>query len=174
MNRIVHLALKVDDLEKTTKFYEEVFGFWEAETRKTRDHLSRHLTDGEIDFTLIKYDAGTQSAESRAAGDGPCIHHFAIEVEDMDKATEQIKSHGCELISDPGVVPVKFRAPGGTVAELVPVGRYKKPDRTLPAFQYLRMTRNIGDDGTRGFPSATTPGVNVSLQAGVVCSGGRA
>ena len=129
MNRIVHLALKVDDLEKTTKFYEEVFGFWEAETRKTRDHLSRHLTDGEIDFTLIKYDAGTQSAESRAAGDGPCIHHFAIEVEDMDKATEQIKSHGCELISDPGVVPVKFRAPGGTVAELVPVGRYKKPKR---------------------------------------------
>jgi lactoylglutathione lyase len=129
MNRIVHLALKVEDLEKTTKFYEEVFGFWEAETRKTRDHLSRHLTDGEIDFTLIKYDADTQSAESKAAGEGPCIHHFAIEVEDMEKATAQIKSHGCELISDPGVIPVKFRAPGGTVAELVPVGRYKKPAR---------------------------------------------
>ena len=129
MNRIVHLALKVEDLEKTSKFYEEVFGFWEAETRKTRDHLSRHLTDGEIDFTLVKYDAGTQSAESKAAGEGPCIHHFAIEVEDMDKATAQIKSHGCEIISDPGVIPVKFRAPGGTVAELVPVGRYKKPAR---------------------------------------------
>jgi hypothetical protein len=47
----------------------------------------------------------------------------------MEKATAQIKSHGCELISDPGVIPVKFRAPGGTVAELVPVGRYKKPSR---------------------------------------------
>ena len=129
MNRIVHLALKVEDLEKTTKFYEEVFGFWEAETRKTRDHLSRHLTDGEIDFTLIKYDEGTESAESKAAGEGPCIHHFAIEVEDMAKATEQIKSYGCEIISDPGVIPVKFRAPGGTLAELVPIGRYKKPVR---------------------------------------------
>ena len=133
MNRIVHLALKVEDLEKTSKFYEEVFGFWEAETRKTRDHLSRHLTDGEIDFTLIKYDTGTQSAESKAAGEGPCIHHFAIEVEDMEKATAQIKSHGCEMISDPGVIPVKFRAPGGTVAELVPVGRYKKPTRPAKA-----------------------------------------
>ena len=61
MNRIVHLALKVEDLDKTTEFYEKVFGFWEAETRKTRDHLSRHLTDGDIDFTLIKYDEGTQS-----------------------------------------------------------------------------------------------------------------
>jgi lactoylglutathione lyase len=133
MNRIVHLALKVEDLEKTTKFYEEVFGFWEAETRKTRDHLSRHLTDGDIDFTLIKYDAGTQSAESKAAGEGPCIHHFAVEVENMEEATAKIKSYGCQIISDPGVIPVKFRAPGGTVAELVPVGRYKKPARPTKA-----------------------------------------
>ena len=126
MNRIVHLALKVEDLEKTTQFYQNVFGFKEVETKKTRDHVSRHLTDGDLDFTLIKYDAGTQSAESKASGEGPCIHHFAIEVEDVDKYAEEIKKHGCTIISDPGVIPVKFRAPGGTVAELVPVGRYKK------------------------------------------------
>ena len=72
-NRIVHLALKVDDLEKTTEFYQKVFGFRETETRKTRDHLSRHLTDGAIDFSLIKYDEGTQSKESKASGEGPCI-----------------------------------------------------------------------------------------------------
>jgi len=46
MNRIVHLALKVENLEKATQFYEEVFGFKEVETRKTRDHISRHMTDG--------------------------------------------------------------------------------------------------------------------------------
>lgn len=131
MNRIVHLALKVEDLDKTTEFYEKVFGFWEVETRKTRDHLSRHLTDGAIDFTLIKYDAGTQSAESKAAGEGPCIHHFAVEVEDMEKATAEVRGYGCTIISDPGVIPVKFRAPGGTVAEIVPVGRYKKTQRPV-------------------------------------------
>lgn len=125
MNRIVHLALKVEDLDKTTDFYQRVFGFREVETRKTRDHLSRHLTDGAIDFTLIKYDEGTQSAESKASGEGPCIHHFAIEVEDVDAYAAEIKKYGCEIVSDPGVIPVKFRAPGGTVAELVPVGRYK-------------------------------------------------
>lgn len=128
MNRIVHLALKVDDLDKTTEFYQKVFGFREVETRKTRDHLSRHLTDGALDFTLIKYDEGTESAESKASGAGPCIHHFAIEVENIDKRAEELKQYGCEIISDPGVIPVKFRAPGGTVAELVPVGRYKKPE----------------------------------------------
>jgi lactoylglutathione lyase len=128
MNRIVHLALKVEDLEKATEFYQKVFGFREVETRKTRDHLSRHLTDGALDFTLIRYDEGTQSAESRASGEGPCIHHFAIEVEDVERYTEQLKRYGCEIISDPGVIPVKFRAPGGTVAEIVPVGRYKKAE----------------------------------------------
>lgn len=129
MSRIVHLALKVEDLEKTTEFYQKVFGFSEVETKKTRDHVSRHLTDGDMDFTLIKYDAGTQSAESKASGEGPCIHHFAIEVEDIEKYTEEIKSYGCTIISDPGVIPVKFRAPGGTTAEIVPVGRYKRSKR---------------------------------------------
>jgi lactoylglutathione lyase len=126
VDRIVHLSLKVDDLEKTGEFYQQVFGFRDAVTRKTRDHTSRHMTDGELDFTLIQYDAGTESKESKAAGEGPCIHHFAIEVEDVQKAMEQIKSYGSEVVSDPGVIPVKFRAPGGTIAELVPIGRYKR------------------------------------------------
>jgi 4-hydroxyphenylpyruvate dioxygenase-like putative hemolysin len=46
---------------------------------------------------------------------GPCIHHFAIEVEDLPQAEQRIKAYGCEIISEPG----------GTVAELVPVRRYK-------------------------------------------------
>ncbi len=132
MNRIVHLALKVDDLERTTEFYRKVFGFTEMKTEKVRDHTSRHLSDGAIDVALIKYDAGTQSAESKAAGEGPCIHHFAVEVDDIAEATRQIKSYGCEIISDAGVIPVKFRAPGGTVCELVPVGRYQKGRDTQP------------------------------------------
>jgi lactoylglutathione lyase len=126
MNRIVHLALKVEDLDATTRFYQEVFGFKEVETKKVRDHTSRHLTDGHIDFALLKYDAASDSKEKNAAGKGPCIHHFAVEVDDIEAATKQILEHGCVIVSDPGVVPVKFRAPGGTIAELVPTGRYKK------------------------------------------------
>jgi len=127
MNRIVHLALKVDDLERTTEFYREVFGFAETRTERVRDHVSRHLSDGAIDLALIQYDAGAESAEARGAGEGPCIHHFGVEVPDLDVATSRIRALGCEIISDPGVVPVKFRAPGGTLCELVPEGRYEKP-----------------------------------------------
>jgi lactoylglutathione lyase len=129
----VHLALKVEDLERTTEFYQKVFGFVEMNTEKVRDHTSRHLSDGQLDVALIRYDAGTQSAESKAAGEGPCIHHFAVEVDDIAAATRQVQEYGCQIISDPGVIPVKFRAPGGTVCELVPGGRYKQPRKKLQA-----------------------------------------
>jgi lactoylglutathione lyase len=125
MPRIVHIALKVNDLEKTSEFYEKVFGFAAVETSKVRDHTSRHLTDGTIDLAVIQYES-EDSAEARAAGPGPCIHHFAIEVDDLEGYLRKIRSYGCEIISEPGVVPVKFRAPGGTVAEIVPKGRYQR------------------------------------------------
>lgn len=125
MPRIVHIALKVHDLEKATEFYEKVFGFAHMEAGKVRDHTSRHLTDGSLDLALIRYDS-EESAEAKAAGSGPCIHHFAIEVDDMERYVAEIKRLGCEIISNPGVIPVKFRAPGGTVAEIVPEDRYKK------------------------------------------------
>ena len=125
MARIVHIAIKVDDLEKATEFYEKGFGFVEVETDQVRDHTSRHLTDGTIDLALIKYDS-EESAEARASGLGPCIHHFGIEVDDLKKSAAELEKFGCQVISDPGVIPIKFRAPGGTVAEIVPKARYKQ------------------------------------------------
>jgi lactoylglutathione lyase len=125
MARIVHIAVKVDDLEKATEFYEKGFGFVEVETGQVRDHTSRHLTDGTIDLALIKYDS-EESAEARASGLGPCIHHFGIEVDDLKESAAELAKFGCQVISDPGVIPIKFRAPGGTVAEIVPKARYKQ------------------------------------------------
>jgi lactoylglutathione lyase len=125
MARIVHLALKVDNLEASSEFYRRIFGFVPVGEAKVRDHTSFHLTDGTIDLALIKYDQ-EESAESLASGRGPCIHHFGIEVEDVSECAAELAREGCEIISDPGVVPIKFRAPGGTVAEIVPAARYKK------------------------------------------------
>jgi predicted enzyme related to lactoylglutathione lyase len=152
MNRIVHISLKVDDVARTGDFYHDVFGFVDSETRKTRDHVSRHMTDGQIDFTLMKYDEGTQSAESKAAGDGPCIHHFAIEVDDIARATDDIKARGCKVVSDPGVIPVKFTAPGGTVAELVPIGRYKNGAGGAKIDRIVHLSLKVDDvEGTGDF-----------------------
>ena len=60
----------------------------------------------------------------RAGGPGPCIHHIGFEVEDLEASVKKIKDKGYEIISAPGVVPVKFRAPGGTIAEFAHVHHF--------------------------------------------------
>ena len=42
MARIVHIALKVEDLEKATKFYEDVFGIYQTKTGHARGHTAPH------------------------------------------------------------------------------------------------------------------------------------
>jgi lactoylglutathione lyase len=89
MARIVHIALKVEDLEKATKFYEDVFGIYQTKTGHARGHTSRHMTDGNIDLALAVYDS--EQARGAARRPGPCIHHIGIEVEDaatMKKITD--------------------------------------------------------------------------------------
>jgi len=127
MPRISHIAVKVDKVDDSAEFYEKTFGFMSKGKSRSPDRSRRRVDDGVIDLTFLKYD-DEDSDMAQAAGQKPCIHHFAIEVDDFDKSVAEINKLGCEIISDPGVVPVKFRAPGGTVAEIVPTARYKKPD----------------------------------------------
>jgi hypothetical protein len=60
------------------------------------------------------------------SGPGPCIHHWGIEVEDRDSYVAKIEANGGTIISEPGEGALKFRAPDGTVAEIVGAGRYNK------------------------------------------------
>lgn len=125
MPRICHIAIKVDELDAATEFYKQVFGFRELSTDRVRDHISRHLTDGRIDVALIKYDSDDSSAEAQAAGHGPSIHHLGFAVDDTQHYVTEITKRGCAIISDPGVLPIKFRAPGGTIAEVAPISHFK-------------------------------------------------
>jgi lactoylglutathione lyase len=124
MSRVVHIALKVNDLEAATKFYTEVFGFKETKTGRSRGHISRHLTDGHVDIALMVYD-DENSDEAQLAGPGPRLHHWGISVEDQDAAAEKIKAYGGTVFPHLGKGALKFRAPDGTLAEVVKENRYE-------------------------------------------------
>jgi lactoylglutathione lyase len=129
MARIVHIALKVEDLEKATKFYEDVFGIRQLKTGYARGHTSRHMTEGTIDLALMIYDS-EDDPEAKLAGPGPCIHHFGIAVEDRDAMVKAIEENGGEIFSDKEEGALKFRSPDGCMAELVDVGRYKLKEKS--------------------------------------------
>lgn len=124
MARIVHIALKVEDLETATRFYEDVFGLEQTKTSHDRGHTSRHMTDGNIDVALMVYDS-EQDPEAQLAGAGPCIHHWGIEVEDREATVAKIEANGGTVFPHFGEGALKFRAPDGNLAEIVAAGRYK-------------------------------------------------
>ena len=125
MARIAHIAVKVEDIEQSAQFYENALGFVPTGKSRSENRTRASFSDGEINLTLLRYDS-EDAAMAQAAGQGPCIHHFAIEVDDVATYVAQVREFGCEILSDPNKSPVKFRAPGGTIAEIVPVGRYRK------------------------------------------------
>jgi len=102
-----------------------VYGFRQVGTGRSRGHISRHLTDGYVDLALMVYDS-EEDEEAKLVGLGPAIHHFGIEVDDHQGFAEKVVANGGKILSKPGEVPIKYRAPDGTVAEIVPKGRYEK------------------------------------------------
>ena len=124
MARINHIALKVADLETATQFYENVFGFRQVKTGRSRGHLSRHMTDGTIDLALMVYDS-EDDPEAKLVGSGPAIHHFGIEVDDTAAFIARIEANGGTILENEPGDAIKYRAPDGTISEIVEVGRYQ-------------------------------------------------
>lgn len=132
MSRIVHIALKCADresLETATKFYEDIFGIYQTKNTHARGHLSRHMTDGNIDLALMLYDSEDEK-EAQLAGAGPRIHHIGIEVEDRPIMIKKIEDNGGSIYSDRAEGALKYRSPDGTMGEIVAAGRYPKKDRS--------------------------------------------
>ena len=128
MARIAHIAVKVEDIGRTSKLYRDVFGFAHTGTHITpagaaneHTHTTQHLCDGAIDLALVYYseDHGEPNA---LPAEG--IDHIGIADSDLAAAAERIKSNGGEVIGAPGVEPMKFRMPGGIIAEVISEGRF--------------------------------------------------
>src|SRR5262249_33414315 len=114
--RIVHQAMRVDDIDKTSDFFVKVFGFTQVNVPGLRETV-RYVTDGTVHMAINR--AGSGTAKDR----GKC-DHFGIEVDDEAKCATEANKYGCEVITNAGN-QFKFRAPGGIVVE--PVAKGTKP-----------------------------------------------
>jgi lactoylglutathione lyase len=118
MARIAHLAMKVDDIDKASDFFAQVFGFTQIKVPGVRSTV-RYLTDGNVHIAINQ--ARPANSASGKAAETPCIDHFGIEVDSVEQSTAEAGKFGCNVISEPGKV-LKVRDPAGIPLEIIGVG----------------------------------------------------
>src|ERR1700680_3962913 len=85
MARLRHIAMAVPDVEKTARFYEEVFGMTLVQRVPSGSIL---LTDGVISLALL--DNNKLAAVKGVHG----LHHVGFVVDDLDATRDRIESTG--------------------------------------------------------------------------------
>lgn len=97
--RVHHIAFSVSNLEKSVKFYKEMFGFKEVQkfTKPgwTGEAMIMELNDMRIELFCFsdKIDKKDDYMDFKVIG----IKHMSIEVEDVVKAHEELKAKGADI-----------------------------------------------------------------------------
>jgi predicted enzyme related to lactoylglutathione lyase len=125
MAKIKHIALSVQDPEKTAKFYEEVFGLTRVGTTESVLASGVYLSDGEINIALLNYKTDDMSGMAAAGGkDFVGTHHFGFQVDDAEAIKDKISAHGGQFFMDlPALKDTlyyeeKYRDPEGVIFDV--------------------------------------------------------
>ena len=129
MARIRHIALATSDPEATAKFYKEGLGLREVGKVNSTTAEGYYLSDGHVNLAVLKFkgdDPATTEGILRYTG----VHHFGLQVDDMDEARARIEAAGAVHRPYPGTeemvargnVEVKFSGPDGVTVDLSETG----------------------------------------------------
>ncbi len=81
MATIKHIAISSQDPEATAGFYAKVFGLKEVGKIDTENTEGYYLTDGHINFAILKFKNDVVAGEEFGAGFSG-IHHIGFQVDD--------------------------------------------------------------------------------------------
>jgi catechol 2,3-dioxygenase-like lactoylglutathione lyase family enzyme len=133
MPKIKHIALSTQDVEKTARFYIEVFGM--KEVGKIDDPGTRgcFLTDGDINLAILNFKndvaAGVERGKSYSG-----IHHIGFQVSSLESIAERLTEAGSRRRDDVeqalgvgarqphGNVEVKYTGPDGIMLDVSETG----------------------------------------------------
>ncbi len=128
ITRINHVAVVVDDLEKSLSFWRDALGI---DLHELRDVPAEHsqvaflpLAGSEVE--LVKPTTGDSGIAKYLAKRGPGMHHICLEVDDLGGMLVQLKAKNIRLINEEARVAADGRkyafvhpeATGGVLVEL--------------------------------------------------------
>jgi catechol 2,3-dioxygenase-like lactoylglutathione lyase family enzyme len=115
MAKLRHIAMVVEEMEKTAEFYEKAFGM--ERVRETDTAIG--LSDGVVSLVIIHPSNINMKGDDRRG-----LHHIGFLVDDMEAETARAEAngaqrHGCIIDSDKGTeTERKFLDPNGQVFDL--------------------------------------------------------
>ena len=133
MPKIKHIALSTQDVEKTARFYIEVFGM--KEIGKIDDPGTRgcFLSDGNINLAILNFKNDEAAGVERGKGYSG-IHHIGFQVDSLEAIGERLTAAGSERRHDVeaalgvggrqphGNVELKYRGPDGIMLDVSETG----------------------------------------------------
>lgn len=125
IKKLLHTRMRVNDLERTVKFYEDALGLKVAR---------RHTSPRGAQLVFLQTPNSDEEIELCQLPDSPSVQvqpdlmHLAFEVEDLEKFAEELKRKGYALSDGPtttssGSVIAFIDAPEGYEVELIQKAR---------------------------------------------------
>jgi methylmalonyl-CoA/ethylmalonyl-CoA epimerase len=85
MAKLRHIAMVVEDIEKTAKFYEQSFGM----QRVRQSETSIGLSDGYMSLVIIDPSNINMKGETRRG-----LHHMGFLIDDMEQVAGKVEANG--------------------------------------------------------------------------------
>ncbi len=134
MPKIKHIALSTQDVERTAKFYIEVFGMKEIARIDSPAVTGYYLSDGDINLAVLNFKNDAVAGVERGK-DYSGIHHIGFQVESLEAIAEKLAQAGSEPRDDVnralgvgqvghqhGNVEVKYSGPDGVMLDVSETG----------------------------------------------------
>ena len=121
VGKLLHTRYRVNDLERTVKFYREILGLAEVKRHKSPrgSELVFMQADGSEELIELCYFPGSEPVKCQSD-----LTHLAFEVESLDEFAKHLEKHGLKFSDGPttsssGTTFAFVDAPEGYEIELI-------------------------------------------------------
>jgi len=134
MPKIKHIAISTQDVDKTAKFYIDVFGMKQIARVDSPGATGYYLSDGDLNLAILNFKNDAVAGVERGR-DWNGIHHIGFEVESLEEITEKLAAAGSKPRNDvnealgvghgrryDGNVEVKYSGPDGVMLDVSETG----------------------------------------------------
>jgi methylmalonyl-CoA/ethylmalonyl-CoA epimerase len=102
IKRIDHVAILVDDVEKTLSFWRDALGIQMTHMQEVPAEKSRiaFLPLGDSEIELVQPTTDDSGLVRYLEKRGPGMHHICLEVDDIEGMLAQLRDKGVQLINE--------------------------------------------------------------------------